>query len=582
MFARMLTFLTVVTLVGMPASARSADKAKEATPTIIVRVDSINNLLEDVKYLGELAGQKDKVEEVLGFVKTTVESQKIDKAIDFTRPMGMYGTINPDNPVDSSGVLLVPVGDEKALLDLLGNFQLMPEKGDDDIYKVEAPFPPIPIYFRFANKYAYITAQNKAGVAKESILDPGKVLSQGKSATFSAAFRFDQIPDGLKQMAVSQLEENLAKEKEKEIKGETKVQTEIRRKMMDGAAKHLSHLIQDAAELGLSFNIDRKGGRLTGEMTFTGKAGTVLAKEIANLGKSESLFSGLISSQGAINVLFHPIIPEDVQQAIGPAVDEGFKEALEKEKDATKRELAEKIFKAIEPSLKSGELDLAFSFRGPSKENHYTFLAAVKLKEGEKVEEALRDLAKMAPEHDQAKIHFDAEKSGDYKIHKFDVQGDFDEKARAILGKHPIYVTFRSDAILVSGGARGLETIKEGLVAEPKAAPAGLLEISMSHLAPLILRQAKGGDGKMDAAEMKKHLQEIFKGDNDKIRATLEGGKALKGSFEMSSSVVTFIGKMATHMEAEPHKALGGPIGIQEKKPKKKPKEDQEKKDEDK
>src|SRR5262249_7167837 len=120
MFARMLTFLTVVTLVGMPASARSADKAKEATPTIIVRVDSINNLLEDVKYLGELAGQKDKVEEVLGFVKTTVESQKIDKAIDFTRPMGMYGTINPDNPVDSSGVLLVPVGDEKALLDLLG------------------------------------------------------------------------------------------------------------------------------------------------------------------------------------------------------------------------------------------------------------------------------------------------------------------------------------------------------------------------------------------------------------------------------------------------------------------------------
>jgi hypothetical protein len=582
MFARMLTFLTVITLVGMPAPARSADKSKEVTPTIIVRVDSINNLIEDVKYLGELAGQKDKVEEVLGFVKTTVESQKIDKAIDFTRPMGMYGTINPDNPVDSSGVILVPVVDEKALLDLLGNFQLTPEKGDDDVYKVEAPFPPIPIYFRFANKYAYITAQNKAGVAKESILDPGKVLSAGKSATFSAAFRFDQIPDGLKQMAVSQLEENLAKEKEKEIKGETKVQTEIRRKMIDGAAKHLSHLIQDAAELGLSFNIDRKAGRLTGEMTFAGKAGTVLAKEIANLGKSESLFSGLTSSQGAINVLFHPIIPEDVRQAIGPAVDEGFKGALEKEKDATKRELAEKIFKAIEPSLKSGELDLAFSFRGPSKENHYTFLAAVKLKEGEKVEEALKDLAKMAPEHDRTKIHFDAEKSGDYKIHKLDVQGEFDEKARAILGKHPIYVTFRSDAMLISGGARGLETIKEGLVAEPKPAPAGLFEISMSHLAPLILRQAKGGDDKMDAAEMKKHLQEIFKGDNDKIRATLEGGKALKGSFEMSSSVVTFIGKMATHMEGEPHKALEGPIGIQEKKPKKKPKEDQEKKDEDK
>jgi hypothetical protein len=570
----MLTFLTIVIFVGAPAAARSADKAKEASPTIIVRVDSINNLIEDVKYLGELAGQKDKVDEVLGFVDTTVKAQSIDKAIDFTRPMGMYGTINPDNPIDSSIVVLVPVGDEKALLKLLENFGMKPDTGDDGVYTVQPEFPPIPVYFRFANKYAYITAQNKAGVAKESILDPGKVLSGDKSATFSAAFRFDQIPDGLKQMAVSQLEENLAKEKEKEIKGETKVQAEIRRKMMDGAAKHLSHLIQDAAELGLSFNIDRKEGRLTGEMTFTGKTGTVLAKEIANLGKSESLFSGLISSQGAINALFHPIIPEDVRQAIGPAVDEGFKEALEKEKDATKRELAEKIFKAIEPSLKSGELDLVFSFRGPSKENHYTFLAAIKLKEGEKVEEALKDLAKMAPEHDQAKIHFDAEKSGDYKIHKFDVQGHFDEKARAILGKHPIYVTFRSDAMLVSGGARGLETIKEGLVAEPKPAPTGLFEISMSHLAPLLVNLAHAKEGAEGAEEVKKHVHEMFKGDNDKIRVTLEGGKALKGTFTMSANVVKFIGQMGAHAESTSDK-----VEPENKPSKKKPKKDQDKKD---
>jgi len=32
MFARMLTFLTLVTFVGAPAAARSADAAKNATP----------------------------------------------------------------------------------------------------------------------------------------------------------------------------------------------------------------------------------------------------------------------------------------------------------------------------------------------------------------------------------------------------------------------------------------------------------------------------------------------------------------------------------------------------------------------
>jgi hypothetical protein len=570
MVARMLTFFAVVLFVGAPTPARAADDAKNATPTFVFRLDSVNNLIENAKYLAELAGQKDKAEEALGFVKTTIESQKIDKAIDFTRPIGMYGKINADNPLDSAGVLLLPILDEKPLLALLEQFQMTPEKGEDGVYTVQAPFPPIPVYFRFANKYAYITAQNKSGVAKENILDPAKVLASSKATTFSALIRFDQIPDSLKQMAVGLIETNIATEKEKEIKGETKVQAEIRKKMMDGAAKHLTHLIQDAAELGLSFNIDRKEGRLLGDMTFSGKPGSTLAKEIENIGKTQSLFGGLISSKAAINFLLHPVIPEDVRQAIGPAVDEGFKEALAKEKDAAKRELAEKIFKAIEPSLKAGELDVAFSFRGPSKENHYTFLAAAKLKEGDKIEEALKELAKKAPEKDQAKIHFDAEKSGDYKIHKFDVQGDMDEKARAILGKHPVYLTFRSDAVLVTGGARGLEAIKEALGAEPKTAPTGLFEISMSHLAPLVLMHAKGGEG--DPEEIKKLVQETFKGDNDKIRGTLEGGQALKGSLDISAAVIKFAALVATHEQGASKEA-----GKDAKPPKKKPKKEKEK-----
>jgi len=575
MVARMLSFFAVVIFVGAPAPARAADDAKSTTPTFVLRIDSINNLIENAKYLAELAGQKDKAEEGLKALQSAAVDKNIDKAIDFTRPIGMYGKINADNPLDSAGVLLVPILDEKPLLDLLGSVGMTPEKGEDGIYSVQAPFPPIPVYFRFANKYAYITAQNKSGVDKENILDPAKVLALSKAATFSALFRLDQIPDSLKQMAVGQLDEHIAKEKDKEIKGETKTQAEIRRKMMDGAAKHMAHLIQDAAELGLSFNIDRKEGRLTGDMTFSGKPGSTLAKEIENVGKTQSLFGGLISSKAAINVLLHPILPEDVRQAIGPAVDEGFKEALEREKDASKRALAEKLLKDIEPTLKSGEVDVAFSFRGPSKENHYTFLAAAKVKEGEKVEEALKDLAKTAPEKDQAKIHFDAEKSGEHKIHKFDVQGDFDEKARAILGKHPVFVSFRSDAILVSGGARGLETIKEGLEAQPKTAPTGLLEISMSHLAPLILGHAKGGEGNPE--EIKKLVQETFKGDNDKIRVTLQGGQTLKGSLNMSAAVIKFAALMGTH-EQKTFKEVGKEL----KPAKKKPKKEEEKKEEDK
>ncbi len=441
MFARMLTFLAVVTVVGAPTPARSADKAKDAA---------------------ELAGQKDKAEEGLGFFKAAVESQKIDKAIDFSRPVGMYGKFNSDDLTKSSGAILVPILDEKPLLDLLDQIGMTPEKGEDGVYTVQSTFSPVPIFFRFANKYAYISAQSKEGVAKDNILDPAKVFSSNKAATFSASFRLDQIPGELKKMGVAKLEEDFAKEKNKEIKGEPKGLTELRHKFADAVAKHATQLIEDAAELSFSFNIDRKQGRLTGDMTFSGKPGSKLAQEIADAGKTETLFSGFVTSKAAINLLLHGNLPEDLRVGIGPAFIEGVKNALEEDKDAAKREMGKKFLTAIEPSVKAGELDLAFSFRGPSKENHYTFLGALKLKDGEKVEQVLKDLAKMASEKDKAKIHLDAENSGDVKIHKLEVQGDFDENIRGILGSHPIYVAFRSDAMLVSGGANGLHAARCG------------------------------------------------------------------------------------------------------------------------
>jgi hypothetical protein len=198
-------------------------------------------------------------------------------------------------------------------------------------------------------------------------------------------------------------------------------------------------------------------------------------------------------------------------------------------------------------------------------------LAALKLKEGDKVEEAVKDLVKKAPAEGQAKVHFDAETSGDVKIHKIDVQSDFDEKTRAMLGSHPLYVAFRPDAAFVSGGANGLHAIQDALKGEPKPAPAGLFEISMSHLAPLILAQS----GK-NPEEAKKQIQEVFKGDNDKIRVTLEGGKLAKINFEMGAAVIKVAPMLEKH-EQRTFKEVGKEIKAPKKKPKKEKEKDKDK-----
>ena len=80
MVARMLSFFAVVMFVGAPAPARAADDAKSTTPTFVLRIDSINNLIENAKFLAELAGQKDKAEEGLKAFQSEVDDKKIDSA----------------------------------------------------------------------------------------------------------------------------------------------------------------------------------------------------------------------------------------------------------------------------------------------------------------------------------------------------------------------------------------------------------------------------------------------------------------------------------------------------------------------
>jgi hypothetical protein len=554
MFSRKVAFLTAVSLLAVPTVARSAD-TRETSPAIIVRVDSINNLIEDAKYLAELARLKEEVGAGLKFIKNNVEDQKVDKAIDFTRPLGMYGTLNAENPLESNGVLLLPIVDEKALLVLLDNFLLTPEKGDDGVYTIRpertggglggfgrSPLLPIPIYFRLANKYAYV-AHNKTGVAKESILEPSKIFT-GKISTLSTALRFGQIPDELKQKAADQVEEQLDKEKQKKLEGETKGEAEIRRKAMDAIGKQMAQIIREAEELALSFDVDRRGNRLNAELTFAATPRSNLAKTIVDVGKKQSLFGGLAKSNAAINILIHGTLPEDARKVIDTAIDEAFKKQLAKQDDASERKLAQKVYDAIEPTVSSGEVDAALSFEGLTEQGHLTMVGALKLRNGEKVEQMLKDLVNAAPDIDKAKFQFDAENSGKFKIHR--VNDFLDDAGQRAVGKHPLYLAFRSDALFLSAGPNGLNAIKEALTAEPKPSPPLLFEVSIMHLAALDLAQSQGDKSRrMDSAKIKELAKEAFTGDNDKVRLTLEGGNSLKVSFDMSTAVIRFVAHMA-------------------------------------
>src|SRR5262249_46641770 len=156
-------------------------------------------------------------------------------------------------------------------------------------------------------------------------------------------------------------------------------------------------LIRDGSELTVRANVDRKAGALSAEVTVTGKLKSELAATIAAVGKGQTQLAGIWQADAAVNVLLHAALPASVRESLAPVIDEGIRKAVEKETKSDERAAASTVLRAIAPTLKAGELDMAVSLRGPSANKRYTALAALKVKQGEELDKALRSLAKEAP-----------------------------------------------------------------------------------------------------------------------------------------------------------------------------------------
>jgi len=279
-------------------------------------------------------------------------------------------------------------------------------------------------------------------------------------------------------------------------------------------------------------------------LTLTGKSGSALATNVADLGKMKSIGAGLIGSDSAMNFLVHLSMPEKLRKALEPVIDEGLKKAIDEEKDQTKRDLGAKFFKVITPTLKAGELDLGMNVRGPNANGLYAGVFALKVKDGKGLEKAIKDLVKDAPAEDKKDVTLDFDKVKDVNIHKVKPGKDYSEDAKKTFGDNPVYFAFRDDAVFLSMGEGGLGAIKEAITGDPKPSKAIQLEMAMGRLIKL-----GGADQQAAIAAAKKAFAKNKNG--DRITISLEGGQSFKLRANMKAQLVTFFALVA---EAEQKK----------------------------
>jgi hypothetical protein len=533
---RLLTGLAgLCLLLSAAVPARAADD-KPAAPTFFVRMKSIENLVADAKYLAEVADKADDFKQYEGVYKSMLKGNSLE-GIDITKPIGAYGYLGA-NLVDSKVIALVPVADEKAFLDFLATKNIKPEKDKDGVYSLNLPNLPQTVYFRFDNKYAYVTLDDKNNIDPKALLEPGKVLPNNATSVLSVTVDIDKIPAELKKVIIGQSANQIAGLKDMKQEGETDAQQRLRIAVADEAADLVKTLVNDGGELTLSWDVDRTKGDLSLSLGLSGKPDTKLAKMFADLGAAKSVGAGLIGKDSALNGLVHLSLPERVRKAMEPVIDEGFKKALEEEKDKDKRDAGEKVFKAIGPTLKAGEIDFGVNLRGPTTSGKYAMVLAAKVQDGAGLNQTLKDVVKVLPEKDRKNVTLDFAKAGNVSIHK--VEGsELDQQAKDVFGDGPAFFAIRDDAVMMALGDGALEALKDALAGKPGASKPLQFEASVDRLWKL----APPDERKVAEEAAKKAFAQ--KPGADKITVVLEGGKSLKLSFKAKAAIVTFFAYLA-------------------------------------
>jgi hypothetical protein len=523
--------LALLALVALPAAAPAQEKPEP--PALIVRVRSLENLFESGKLLFEAAGKGQVLKQIEDLIKSKAGPKGL-AALDARRPLGLYARVGKDLS-DLHAVLLVPVADEKGFLELLDALNLKSEKPVGGVHRIKQNALPFDLHFRFAHQYAYMTPLNPAALDPEALLSPAKLFPAKQTSALSLTLHLQRVPGMARQVLLQHLNDALDKALESKEKPANPAQQRFRDELVKELIRQLTAVVREGDELNATIDIDPKTRDLTADLTVTARPGTSLATMIEKLGEGKSLFTGLLRDDAAVNALVHYRLPERLRQALVGLIKEATRRSLAETTDEAKQKQVRQLIETLEPTFKSGAIDLAFSLRGPSASDRYTLVGGVRLEDGKKVAATLVALLKDLPKTERPKVKFNVEKVDGTAIHSLDLSKGFDELTRGMFGEEPLYLALKSNAAYFALGEDGLKAIKEALTAPAKAGAPLRLEVSLVRLAAVMARTPE---------QLKAAKRLLTQSDEGRVRLSLEGGERLRLRFVVNLNVVRLLSRL--------------------------------------
>jgi hypothetical protein len=405
--------LTAAALLSTPVFAQ--DKAK-AGPAVELRVKSVNELLEYAEYLGGLAGQEEQAKQAAAMVKAFTTEKGI-AGVDPKRPFGLYASVSKD-VIDSPAVVMIPLADEDAFLNLLrGQLSLDPKKGDDGVFQMDVPKVPPTVYFRFAKDYVYATARNKKAIDKDALIDPKEFFAAKDPGIVSLALHVDRIPEDVRKTAFGQFELQLNQEKEKKTANETPAQHKLKGLGIDAVASAAHSLLTDGRTLTLRVLVSPKQDELAVDVRFTATDGSDLAKALKSVAARKSTaITAAKADHPVITAMVNFGLPASLMEKFSPVIDDLLKDAAAGAKPE-EREVAKRVLDALAPTIKSGDAEFGLGLSDQDGPGKLRLVIAARVKNGGEINSVIKDLAPHIPP-DKGKLDLDSESAAGMPVHK--------------------------------------------------------------------------------------------------------------------------------------------------------------------
>ncbi len=494
MSRRMILRTLAALVIGATLVAPGMARAQQGGPVAIFTAKSAGEVIGDLRYLVSAVAPADDP-------RTGAALQALDglkdpaalRGLDPSKPLGIYGSVGDGANEPPSAVAFIPVLDAKAFLAAMEGFGATVEAdagAPGFSHKITLPGGTVPpLYVVNAGKYLFFSL-NPTGAEALKTFKPETLLPNRPGAgDLSLTLRLDRVSPQLKDTFNAALEQNLVAQRERQP-GENDDQMKARLVGMKLTQDAFVSLVRDGKELTLDIVIDPKTEFLGLELNSSAVAGTPYAATLQKLGAMKSKFRGMAANAAAGGFVDLPLA-QGIRDLLNQGVEKGKAEGLEKAKaDPAQQKLLTDMIEALRPTLTAETLDMAVSIQGPFPNSGgdptYVMASAMAVKGGKKIESALLEGIKTAPEDKKKGLVLNAAKAADgTTIHK--MTGLSDDKNPAPFGEATAFVAFRDDMAAITIGKNGEAVLKEALTTSKMpatgAAPQMEVFVSLSKIA---------------------------------------------------------------------------------------------------